>query len=141
MRDGVEIAAPGDDRHLGFPTVSSVVLDMLKDPKRRTAAAASKGGSARAPEEMTVSKDQQPKVLAARSVPAGDVLVVDDTSTVRNLLKRAISRMGQEVDTACTGEVGGLSGSTCCYGRGARARSGVLWFSFLPSEAGKERSG
>ena len=36
--------------------------------------------------------------------------MVDDTSTVRSLLKRAVTRMGQGVDTACTGEVGGSQG-------------------------------
>lgn len=35
------------------------------------------------------------------------ILVVDDTATVRNLLKRACTNMGYAVDTACTGEVGG----------------------------------
>lgn len=40
----------------------------------------------------------------------GDVLVVDDTSTVRSLLKRAVTRLGQGVDTACTGQVGGSPG-------------------------------
>ena len=39
------------------------------------------------------------------SVRKGDVLVVDDTSTVRSLLKRAVTRMGHGVDTACTGQV------------------------------------
>ena len=121
MRDGGKDAAPGNDKRLGFPTVSSVGL--LKDLKRMTAAAASKGGSARATEEMIVSKDQQPMVLAARSMPAGDVLVVDDSSTVGNLLKRTISRMGQEVDTACTGKVGGLVLCNCGSGRGTRARA------------------
>lgn len=39
------------------------------------------------------------------SVGQGDVLVVDDSSTARSLLKRAVIRMGRGVDTACTGEV------------------------------------
>ena len=119
----------GNKAKMGY--ISSIAHDL----------AASKGGSARASEEMAVSKDQQPTVLAARSMPAGDVLVVEDTPTVRNLLKRTISRMGQEVDTACTGKVGGLVLCKCCSGCGARARSRVVRFSFLPSEAGKEISG
>lgn len=51
----------------------------------------------------------------SKSNPLECVLVVDDTSTVRNLLKRAVSRMGLEVDTACNGEVRCEDRSLRCY--------------------------
>lgn len=45
------------------------------------------------------------ETTAETDVGGGDVLVVDDTSTVRSLLKRAVSRLGLTVDTASTGQV------------------------------------
>ena len=125
--DGSDISRVSEtstDGGLGRPALSSVVLDMLKDPETmRTmvdatwAARATTGKLVSKCSSVAACKQTQKPALAPAEREAGaagnafeeplNVLLVDDTSTIRNLLKRTITKMGHKVDTACTGEVGG----------------------------------
>lgn len=88
-------------RNLGGSTSTPTVLDNGSCSRRQVDEEADVGWAAAAGAAAGQRDD----------AVANGVLVVDDTSSVRNLMMRAVRRMGHDVEAASTGQVRGTRGN------------------------------